>query len=150
MKTTRYAGGYSLIELIIGLVLIAIISSVAIATYHTMNAESKKRITRQNLGELKKAIIGDPAISFKGYRQITGRVPTALSELWDIEASAANLYLERGQGDQVFTSATAGNDAWGNQVEWDPATRTLRSLGADGQVGGTGDDADISLVIPDN
>ncbi|MBN1492905.1 MAG: prepilin-type N-terminal cleavage/methylation domain-containing protein [Candidatus Omnitrophica bacterium] len=158
----RTTGGFTVLEVVIAIVIIGIISAIAIPTINSMVQNSRIQVTAQNLAEIKKAIIGDPSIQFKGFRQLTGATPTDLNELWNIgAASVANLFpsIDRGQGNRAFIEQKVLNDPWDREIVIGTTTagrKILISRGSDGAFdspqnnydpGATTND--IILVLPD-
>ncbi len=112
--------GFTLLELIIAIVIIGMITAIAVPTVNTIVQNSRIQVTEQNLAEIKKALIGDPSIEFKGFRQIAGYTPADLNELWNLGASSvANLFpsIDRGQGRREFLSQKVLIDPWNHEIE---------------------------------
>ncbi len=163
LRCARYSGrGFTVLEVVISIVIIGVISAIAFPTINSIITDSRIQVTEQNLAEIKKAIIGDPSLQFKGFRQIAGYTPADLNELWNLGASSvANLFpsVDRGQVQRTFIKQKVLTDPWDNTIEigtTNAGREILISKGADGAfdspqgayVPGAATD-DILLIIPD-
>ena len=154
--------GFALLELIAVIVILGILTMIAIPKINSLMEQSRENITKQNLTEIKKAIIGDPSIKLRGFRQIVGHRPDNLDELWNVSgASAANPFQNQGQGSTTFVDQKATKDGWGGTLVIGTTTDgdgVLISPGPDGVVDGGGNKNDynmsskgddVVLVLPD-
>ena len=119
---------FTLVELLVVIAIIGILATTV--TVKVIGALGEARMTRAKaeISEMKKAI---------GIYQIknAGRIPESLEDL-----------KTPGKGEEEGIMPDLGKDPWGNEYEYEKTgTRKfiIRSLGADGQPGGEGQDADI-------
>jgi prepilin-type N-terminal cleavage/methylation domain-containing protein len=166
--------GVTLIELLMTITLMGILTFASIALITDTISESKFEETVQRLGRFKLAILGDSALKENGVRTNFGFVgdvgslptysqglaslvtrPTAAGD--SIPVYTINSAARFGAGwNGPYVGANVGsldtaNDAWGNQIEYDPSTSpaTIKSYGADLVAGGSGYDQDIVIEIED-
>ena len=149
LKKVRDKSGYTLLELVVVLIILAIIAGLAVPAIDTLLENSRIKLTEDNLLELKKAIIGDPSVGFVGFQQDMNRNPNPLSELWDQSASPSNFFTGLGTGTRIYVDQNAGSDAWKNSIVIvDPTgSAYLRSYGPDG-IDDSGGNDDIELTVP--
>ena len=147
---------FTLIELVIIIAVLAILSVVAVPRIGNFITSSKIAATKEEMQNLKKAIVGDPKLvssgeySYGGYLNDVGTLPPNLGALvtkpggvadWDkfTKTGWGGPYIERGENDSYLI------DAWGSNYVYDQSNGVLTSLGPDG-TGGTGDDIVIQLL----
>ncbi|NUN52721.1 MAG: type II secretion system protein GspG [Planctomycetaceae bacterium] len=128
MQDVRREAGFSLVELLVVIAIIGILATTV--TVKVVSALGEARVVRAKaeIAEMKKAI---------GIYQIknSGRIPESLEDLKNPT-----------KGDEEGIMPDLGRDPWGNEYEYEvTGTRkfVIRSLGADGQPGGEGQDRDI-------
>jgi len=135
----RNAEGFTLMEMLVVLVLIALIASVAIPQVMRLLEGAKSKAAKIQLETVSQSL---------HYYQIDiGRYPNTqqgLTALWTAPAgidSWAGPYIREPR--QIV-------DPWGNPLIYtiDDTGRKfqLGTLGADGKAGGTGEDADLSAI----
>lgn len=156
--------GYSLIEVLMTLSVMAVLAFTSIELFSDSMQESKFEETRQRLERMKTAIVGDSALTENnvrtsfGYYGDIGAVPTTLSNLLTrpakVSAWAINTTFRFGtgwNGPYLSSSSTTPNvttDAWGRNLVYTVGeTTTITSYGSDGAVGGTGYAADITVSM---
>ena len=171
LPSLRNQKGFTLIEVLMVVLLITILAVVSIAVLPDTINESRFNQTVAKLNEIRNSMIGNPDIregttrtSF-GYLGDVGSLPpgptiveavAALLARGAIPAFAVNSSVRFGFGwngpylTGVNTSTNFTKDAWGNLIVYSPAASppTLISRGADGAVGGTGFDQDITVTLP--
>jgi prepilin-type N-terminal cleavage/methylation domain-containing protein len=154
-RLLRDRTGFTMLELVIAIVIIGMISAIAIPTVNTIVQNSRIQVTENNLAEIKKALIGDPSIQFKGFRQIAGYTPADLNELWNLGASSvANLFpsIDRGQGQREFVTKKVLTDPWDQEIEIGTTTagrEVLVSKGPDGAFDSPKANYDTSAITDD-
>ncbi|MCK6481106.1 MAG: type II secretion system protein GspG [Planctomycetes bacterium] len=128
VRRRRPEAGFSLVELLVVIAIIGILATTV--TVKVVSALGEARVVRAKaeIAEMKKAI---------GIYQIknSGRIPESLEDLKNPT-----------KGDEEGIMPDLGRDPWGNEYEYEvTGTRkfVIRSLGADGQPGGEGQDRDI-------
>ena len=147
-KSLRKATGFTLVEVIVVLSILAIVATVAVPIFTNLLTESRVQVTRSNMEEIQRAILGDPSVDFVGYRQMMQANPDPLSDLWTAAGSALNPFLGLGEANYTFIEADAGLDGWGNPIDWtDSALTDIFSWGAD-ETNDSGGNDDIVLTIP--
>ncbi|MBU1862121.1 MAG: prepilin-type N-terminal cleavage/methylation domain-containing protein [Candidatus Omnitrophica bacterium] len=77
-----HSRGFSLTELILVIVILAIIAAVAIPKMGEIAENARISATEKEMMELVRAIIGDPETGFQGYLDDIGSLPTQLSNLY--------------------------------------------------------------------
>lgn len=153
---TQNQKAFTLVEMLIVLVIVAIIGAVAIPQFIDMSTEAKTAVTQDRMQELKRAIVGDASVTaggtytFPGFAADLGRLPTALSELVSQGAMASyDPLLRTGwRGPYIDTSALANYavDAWGTAFVYSSASRFIRSWGPNAtNNAGAGDDITLSF-----
>ena len=135
----RSERGFTLMEMLVVLVLIGLIAAVAIPQISRLLGSAKSKAARIQLETLSRSL------SF--YQLDNGAFPTAqqgLAILWERPAN-----LPTWNGPYVRTERQL-DDPWGRPLLYRTTAEnrafTLTTLGADGRDGGTGEDADISMV----
>lgn len=160
--------GFSLIEILMVIIVIGVLSMLSISVFTDSIDESQFDNTVAEMNTIAKAIIGDKDLreggtrtSF-GYFGDVGAMPAALADLLTIPAGVTAYAVDNanrtayGWNGPYLTGGDSGTDyttdAWGNAYVYSPAAvpPTLVSLGADGAVGGTGFDQDITISFPAN
>jgi prepilin-type N-terminal cleavage/methylation domain-containing protein len=162
--------GFTLIEFLMALVLIAILSVLSINSITNTLNESQFNETVRRLQVIRKGLVGDTTLkqgktrSDFGFLGDIGAIPTAaqgLSVLFTnpgLPAWSVNTAPRFGlgwNGPYVKTDNTGDTylkDAWGNSFVYSPTATppTVVSLGADGTAGGTGYNRDITMQLPAN
>jgi len=165
MNTTRgmmCKKGYSLIELVIVIVVLAILAAVAIPTVGNLMTSSKIKATEKEMMELVHAIVGDPEAGILGFVDEMGDLPDNVAALYSIGTSSPynpftrtgwnGPYIDMrrkdvdGNGSIGATEYDILYDAWSNDYVYDKAAKTVTSWGPDGGDDGGGDD-DIVVDI---
>ena len=159
--------GFTLVEVLMVLALMGIIGAVTIGLLSSSVDETRFNETSAKLKHIRDAMIGDVHIqetntrtSF-GFLGDVGAIPTTLQ---GIAGLVTNPSLPAFAVDQTVRFGIGWNgpyligapnadfttDAWGRTIVYSPAAvpPTLTSLGADGAVGGTGLNEDITVTLP--
>ena len=161
--------GFTLIEILMVIALISILSVVSTEVLTDSLTESRFEATTAKMNQIKNAILGDSLIkevttrtSF-GFTGDIGAIPTAGQGIAALIAKPAALptysvntaaRIGLGWNGPYLTAANSGSnftvDGWGNAFVYSPGASppTLVSLGADGVVGGTGLNQDITVNLP--
>jgi len=165
MKSTvcsQQKRGYTIMELVIVILIIAVMSAVAIPTIGNMMTNSNIKSTEREMMELVRAIVGEPEAGFLGFMAEIGDLPDAIGDLYAIGTNSPynpftrsgwnGPYLELQAKDIDGDGTTAANeydvlyDSWGTPYDYDKAAGTVTSWGPDGQDDAGGDD-DIVIDI---
>ncbi len=137
----RQCSGFTLIELVIIIVVLAILAAVGIPSIGGMIAASKVNATKSEMLELKKAIVGSPSmvaggtITSKGFEYDVGFAPSRLEDLvskpgsvqvWNriTEIGWHGPYIDASDGDYI-------TDAWGSTYAYSNVSRTIMSVNSD-------------------
>jgi general secretion pathway protein G len=154
----RRAGGFTLIEVILVLVLLGLIAAVAVPRVQDATAQARLVLTRERLGAIRRAIVGESragAPSVPGYLADVGRWPSSLADLLRQPAGvpAWDPFLRRGWHGPYLEAAVGRDggdprptDAWGAPIHLEASGGAVRlvSPGPDGILG-TGDDIALAL-----
>ena len=137
-KRRRLARGFTLIEIMVVVVIMGILASLVVPKLISRTGESRVAAARVDIVSLIQAL--------KLYKLDNQRYPTTEQGLQALVAKptvgpAANGWKSDGYLDKM------PKDPWGNPYQYlSPGIKgeiDVLSLGADGQPGGSGDDADI-------
>lgn len=138
IKASAQTAGFSLIEILMGMVLLGILAAVAIPSFIDFRDDAKRSTTLQRLDELRKAIAGDSRLvsggeyTKPGFIAQVGSLPTSLNDLINIGAYPAyNPFTKIGwRGPYVLTTDPAWNkDGWGTVIQYSSVSRTVTSCG---------------------
>jgi general secretion pathway protein G len=161
--------GFTLVEILMVLGLVAILSVAGISVMTGSVDESRYDATVGELRQIRSALIGDTeaiqggARSSFGYLGDLGALPTStlgltalITKPAALPAFAVNTAARIGlgwNGPYLNTGGSGGafsfSDKWGRPYVYTPgANATIVSLGADGVAGGTGMNQDITMTIP--
>lgn len=140
-RPIKKENGFTLIELVIVIVVLGIVAAVAIPRFGSLSENSKINVTKEEMRRIKEAIIGNPQLVTGGQyidRGFLGDVGHPPSNLVDLvrkpdSIPAYDKFSRVGWNGPYLDSA--GNkylyDAWDSVYGYDPAVRTITSLGAD-------------------
>ena len=160
--------GFTMIELLMVILLIGALSGLSLTAFDSSIDEARFDETVNEMRALRAALVGDTDLKNNGQRSSfgylgdIGGVPTNAQGLvalltnpglpvWNVDTSIRfglgwkGPYME---GSGLLSSLT--QDAWGRSYIYraDTSPITLTSLGADGLIGGTGFNQDITIQIP--
>ena len=128
--------GYTLLELLIVLAILALIAGIAVPQVMSIFSRAKRDTAKIQIDSL--------ASDLEFYKLDTGRYPDEKVGLTALIEAPEN--VENWNGPYIPRS-TGLNDPWGTPYKYNYARSKNRvqifSLGADGQEGGEGDNADI-------
>lgn len=128
--------GFTLLEILIVMVVIALIASLAITQLGGVTGRAKTDTAKLQLEQLANAV--------EFFQMDVGRYPTGDEGLSALVAAPASVTNWRGP---YLKKASAITDPWGTPVQYDAPGTTrafdLISLGSDGAEGGAGEAADI-------
>lgn len=137
-KRRRKSAGFTLVELLIVMVILGLLSALVGPRLFGHLASSKTKAARTQVELLGAAL--------DMYRLDIGRYPPSdegLNALWEKPTEAGRAALWHGP----YLKKKVDKDAWGNAYVYlfpgEHGEYDLSSLGADGQPGGEGEDADI-------
>jgi prepilin-type N-terminal cleavage/methylation domain-containing protein len=153
LRNVLQAAGFTLIEILMVLILLAILTRIGITQFTDYSKDAKTAVTQDSLAALKRAIIGDSRVYGDGqlikpgYIANTGNVPTSLLNL--VTQGSATTYdplTKRGwRGPYVDNTAASWNkDAWGTDFNYNSTVRTIKSCGPDLTCGNS-DDISVSF-----
>jgi prepilin-type N-terminal cleavage/methylation domain-containing protein len=139
-RSPRAVSGFSLIELVTVIVVLGIIAAFAIPKYVDFLQQSKMTTTQAELGNLKRAIVGNPQVAAggrytdAGYIGTVGYPPNSLSDLVHKPDSVSvyNSISRLGWNGPYIDSANGEylKDAWGVNYVYDRNARTITSTGS--------------------
>jgi general secretion pathway protein G len=124
----RKQKGFTLVELMIVIIILAVLTGIAIPSYLALRNRARIQATRSEMANVGSAI--EMFAADTDLYPLTANYPAGIT----------------GGG---YMNPVPGTDAWGNAyvyVSADGSTYTLTSLGSDGAAGGTGSAADIVLT----
>jgi len=131
---------FTLVELTMVLVIVALIAAAAIPRVGLMIESSKKAATLEEMQEIKRAIVGDPAVTSGGqlvnvgYEGDVGSPPPDLLGLSSkpVGVSDYDRFTRRGWNGPYIDPDNLDylTDAWGATYQYDPDARTITSVGS--------------------
>lgn len=128
--------GFTLLELLVVIVIIGLLAGLVAPRYFDQVGKSNTKVARAQIESLEK--------SLDQYRLDVGRYPTSEQGLVALFTKPAN--VEKWQG--PYLKKAVPPDPWGNAYQYkspgDHGDYDLSSLGSDGQLGGTGEAADVT------
>lgn len=139
MRTKRMRKGFTLVELLVVVLIISMLAAVLAPRMFRGLGQAKADIARAKM-----TIIED---SLSRFQYDCGRLPTESEGGLEALLVAPPDLAERWMGPYLKQSQLV--DPWGNMYiyisegQYNPGSFDLISLGADGQEGGEGEDADI-------
>jgi general secretion pathway protein G len=132
--------GFTLLELLVVIVIIGLLAGLVAPRYFDQVSKSNTKIARAQIDALEKAL--------DQYRLDVGSYPTTEQGLTALNVRPQN--LEKWAG--PYLKKTVPADPWGARYVYkapgDHGDYDLSSLGSDGQVGGTGEAADVNSWGP--
>jgi len=130
--------GFTLIELVIVIVLLAITAAVAIPVVGSIINSSKETATKDELRRIARALAGSTDDRDNGFEGDVGFLPSALADLVAKPDSVPvwNAYQHIGwNGPYVdATDNSYLSDAWGSAYVYAPGSRTISSVGGSGTI----------------
>ncbi len=152
--------GYTLIELIIVLIVIAVLAGVAIPTVGNILNGAKIKSAEKEMRQIVKAIVGDSEFGVLGYLDEVGSMPLNLNNLIVMNSLSPynpftrtgwnGPYLDTSRKDINHDGSVSANeydilyDPWGNPYVYNSGAETISSNGPDMAVGG-GDDIVVNI-----
>lgn len=131
----RRAGGFTLLELLVVLVILGLLASFVGPRYFDQLGRSNAKVARTQIDALEKAL--------EHYRLDTGRYPTTEQGL----AALTERPTDEGRWAGPYLKKQVPADPWGHPYAYragaGPQGFEIQSLGADGKPGGEGENADI-------
>ncbi|RYY47416.1 MAG: type II secretion system protein GspG [Sphingomonadales bacterium] len=135
-KIPASEGGFTLLEVMIVLIIVAILAGLVAVNVMGRPDEAKATATKTNVSTIQGAL--------KMYRLDNGAYPTTEQGLKALVERPATPPVPASWAQGGYLSAPA-TDGWGKPYDYasDGNAFTIRSLGKDGRPGGEGIDADI-------
>lgn len=132
MKTRAPATGFTLIEILVVMAIIAMLAVMVAPNIFNQQAGARRDAALSQISTL--------AAALDTYRLDVGEYPQTLEGLMENDS-------DRAAWNGPYLRRAVPQDPWGNDYvyEADGQQFTLMSYGADGERGGEGNDADISL-----
>jgi general secretion pathway protein G len=134
-RTTR---GFTLLELLVVIVIIGLLAGLIAPRYFDTIGKSKAKVARAQMDSFEKAL--------EQYRLDVGTLPTRPQGLEALMVAPANTPKWQGP----YLKKTIPLDPWGHAYVYKLSDNgreaDIVSLGSDGQPGGSGEAADISLL----
>ncbi|MBI5367809.1 MAG: type II secretion system major pseudopilin GspG [Planctomycetes bacterium] len=135
VSAARRAAGFTLLEVMVVVVIIGLLATVTVTVVMGRVEKAKRDLCKATLKDMEKGV--------ELFKLDHGRYPRSIGELASPPKGGTTRYL---------TDAEP-LDPWKHPIQYVPAGGDekpfeLRSLGADGQEGGSGDDADLSNRDP--
>jgi prepilin-type N-terminal cleavage/methylation domain-containing protein len=130
---SRRPSGFTLIEILMVVSLIAIVSAVAVPRFIDFRADAKKAVTEDRMASLRNAITGDAKSGKTGYLSHLGAPPPALSDLVTKGTKPNYDPINKTGWNGPYVDPTVADwdkDAWGTSYQYSASARTLRSCGA--------------------
>jgi len=132
----RHAKGFTLLELLVVMVIIGLLASYVGPKYFSQIGKSEVKVARSQIDALGKAL--------DQYRLDTGHYPSTEQGLSALMSKPAN----EPKWDGPYLRKALPPDPWENPYQYkspgDHGDMDLYSFGKDGQLGGTGENADIT------
>ena len=160
MKYFIKKNAYTLIELVIVVIIIALLAGIAIPAIGNLIRNSKIKATEKEINQLVKAIVGDSDLGVLGYLDEVGSMPTSFSNLYSSSGlSPYNPFTRTGwngpyidlskkdiDGDGVIGANEYDilYDAWGSAYVYNSVAETITSNGPD-KTNSTGDDIVVNI-----
>jgi general secretion pathway protein G len=136
----QHVTGFTLLELLVVVVIIGLLAGLVVPRYFDTLEKSKSKIARAQLDAFEKAL--------EQYRLDVGSLPRDEQGLQALIAAPSGVANWQGP----YLKKTVPLDPWGHAYVYKLAPTgkeaDIISYGADGQPGGTGEAADISLLPP--
>jgi general secretion pathway protein G len=133
---SRAHRGFTLLELLVVVVIIGLLAGFVAPRYFDQVGKSNTKVTKAQIDSLEKAL--------DQYRLDVGRYPTTEMGLAALVTKPANEL----KWDGPYLKKALPNDPWGRaylyKAPGEHGDYDLWSLGADGQVGGSGENSDVA------
>ena len=139
MKLYRRSGGFTLIEIMIVMVIIAMLAALVGPRLVGALSGSKVKATKIQIESLSNSV--------ETFHLDVGRYPTQQEGMGVLLQNSQTTPIENWRGPYLRKNKVP-NDEWGRPFTYEIPSKhgmgfDIYSLGADGTAGGTGDDADI-------
>ncbi|MDB5777427.1 MAG: gspG [Herbaspirillum sp.] len=136
VRTNRHAAGFTLLELLVVILIIGLLAGIVTPRYFDQLGKSNTKIARAQIHSLGKAL--------DQYRLDTGHYPTTEQGLQALFVKPNN--EDKWQG--PYLEKSVPTDPWDRDYLYkspgDHDLYDITSLGAEGQVGGTGENTDVA------
>jgi general secretion pathway protein G len=139
-SSVRRPRGFTLLELLVVIVIIGLLAGIVVPRYFDTVGKSKAKVARAQMNQIEKVL--------EQYRLDVGSLPSASHGLDALLSAPAGVQNWQGP----YMKKAVPPDPWGHpyiyKLSASGSDPDIVSYGADGQPGGTGEAADISLSAP--
>jgi len=133
-RLNNNASGFTLIEIVIVILALAVLATIAIPRLGGIIGGSKTAATRDEMRTLKIALVGSVKNNARGYENDVGSLPSGLVDLISKPGGVSNWDRFTKTGwNGPYIDSTSGDylrDAWSTNYIYSQAGRTIMSIGS--------------------